>query len=1150
MELPSLHAPVTHDLLGFQKSTNSRISLNAEKVPGCRFLSTGSSFFENLLCIAARRILHAAMMSPLMSPTLTALMSPSLRSPSVDAEKTDQMQQLEEASDGGEVAREAIEEATEESWPEEDPEKALGLDEEGKSVAASSNFGETMVTIALSPSEVHVLRQSFDFLLASMGHDREAVGDAIYGLKITALAAIKESFTTPRAVVSLRFFNCFRLLLEKVEHPDELKIYVETLAFKHMGNEVTELRVDKVIDGFNELLINNVPDLPPGTGAAWRQILTYCGSCYKFVCDSYGERLRVIKEDWAAIQASGSKEEKTEGDEETVKEEEKAEEAMEAVAEGEEAGAETFSFARMCAFSCEVMGQRNEAWMDELLKVFHECDLLAINLITKSQSIDFEKFKPVMLAALRSLLPKQWSTLHENAWEWLWTTVARNLNESTMKVRAFKPFNVKLFTNLTEDHLDRFRVDIFTAFFARSTASQDLFKQSQSRLRYIADRVLQSSADMFQKNKDDTLDDLSALGLRHVGYGIPIELFGPFADCCVEVMLPLIQEMPNDCASKKMMWCPKDRAHQLPEKDLPEHMMLEGFRWSISLTARVLVRTIMDGSTAVMQAIHFDDSKRLHRALQDAPRAERSVWQLAVQVGSQSISPLFWALRSGAHAAAKTMIEDVLTIRADRDNYYYGVDQLFKYQPNIADNILREAPFLAETLLNGLIWRSHKSQDNWRPVIYYLKHMLQDMDEEKMLSRALISYVHFNHPQTIMHPILAFSLDLLWENLALRFFLMDRVLTVFNCIMFILAECYLNQASMISDPTTSMVLFVARCLVYTLGFFRLVYWHTCHVYKAYRQKATTRICGLVLPQYLCRGSAILSFLIMVDLLCMLTVEPMVHCLGSKAQVVSFQCEQWTDEMSLLYEMFVVVGLFLYMILILELGSISIKFSEYRVLCLHAMEQVLLCFGVVFLTILSFAFAISGMANEVSRLTNAAEWQDVSAILSTLVRLAFGAMDLGIIEKVCVESPLLIIVIVLFMMLVYSFFFNLLVSQFCGVYTSLAADIKGHARLARGEIIIETFKAVKLSRWQKFMNSMHLDQKVDFEQGDIGLAGGIKTYEPALAHPIAKDQIVRFGGRTEGHLPWPEKNLREDQTIERTIQKTPLGLFWCCFLRSD
>ena len=91
-----------------------------------------------------------------------------------------------------------------------------------------------------------------------------------------------------------------------------------------------------------------------------------------------------------------------------------------------------------------------------------------------------------MLAALRSLLPKQWSTKHETAWEWLWLTVARNLKdsqpkkhsgmklfrwwmfhnesdwsfwtkESTMKVRAFKPYNAKLFSSLSEEQLDRFR---------------------------------------------------------------------------------------------------------------------------------------------------------------------------------------------------------------------------------------------------------------------------------------------------------------------------------------------------------------------------------------------------------------------------------------------------------------------------------------------------------------------------------------------------------------------------------------------------------------------------------------------------------------------------------------------------------------------
>ena len=64
------------------------------------------------------------------------------------------------------------------------------------------------------------------------------------------------------------------------------------------------------------------------------------------------------------------------------------------------------------------------------------------------------------------------------------------------------------------------------------------------------------------RNKDETLDELSALGLRHVGYGIPIELFGPFAEVCVSVMRPLIQELPNPSNSSKLVWCPKDNAHQ------------------------------------------------------------------------------------------------------------------------------------------------------------------------------------------------------------------------------------------------------------------------------------------------------------------------------------------------------------------------------------------------------------------------------------------------------------------------------------------------------------------------------------------------------------------------------------------------------------
>ena len=36
--------------------------------------------------------------------------------------------------------------------------------------------------------------------------------------------------------------------------------------------------------------------------------------------------------------------------------------------------------------------------------------------------------------------------------------------------------------------------------------------------------------------------------------------------------------------------------------------------------------------------------------------------------------------------------------------------KLWRLQPDVAEHILREAPVLAETMLDGLIWRSHKTK--------------------------------------------------------------------------------------------------------------------------------------------------------------------------------------------------------------------------------------------------------------------------------------------------------------------------------------------------------------------------------------------------------------------------------------------------------
>ena len=39
---------------------------------------------------------------------------------------------------------------------------------------------------------------------------------------------------------------------------------MENIAFKHLGFDISEVRVDSVIDAFSEMLQHTVPDVPPG----------------------------------------------------------------------------------------------------------------------------------------------------------------------------------------------------------------------------------------------------------------------------------------------------------------------------------------------------------------------------------------------------------------------------------------------------------------------------------------------------------------------------------------------------------------------------------------------------------------------------------------------------------------------------------------------------------------------------------------------------------------------------------------------------------------------------------------------------------------------------------------------------------------------
>ena len=86
------------------------------------------------------------------------------------------------------------------------------------------------------------------------------------------------------------------------------------------------------------------------------------------------------------------------------------------------------------------------------------------------------------------------------------------------------------------------------------------------------------------------MDEITALGLRHVDYDTPIELFAPFVWACVEVVSTA---------------CPNGE-------------MFVSFRWPRGLVAQVLQRTIAEGATIVMKTLDVCSVEQLREAIRYA----------------------------------------------------------------------------------------------------------------------------------------------------------------------------------------------------------------------------------------------------------------------------------------------------------------------------------------------------------------------------------------------------------------------------------------------------------------------------------------------------------------------------------------------------
>jgi len=989
----------------------------------------------------------------------------------------------------------------------------------------TDSFGD----LILPAEQAEQLQQAWA-LVINMSGNRDALADLIYSAFFGASASLEHLFVTPRAVAAFRFFVGINTFVANSGDPGRLRNFVETLGFGHMYLDITVPRVNIIRDAFVDLLVVELGSkLTSAAATGCVSLLNYIGGAQIYIKATYHERMQILEESWRLANDDAKNAERMASasmEDGRKKEEQNSETGSNGGTSGHGNGKQgdgiqniPTTFKEMFQFNAAVMGFGQNLWMNEVLDLFNnimanfanvgrvqeECYVLTIRISkVATGKVNLPEFKSCMLASLRSLLPKEWSTAHELAWTWSWERVETLLLENMGKTQKWEKSLVALLESVDEATGYQLRQDIYARFFTSTPAGEAYFKQNVTYLHLLVTKVL-GLCMMMYKDPVYCVDDISGIGLRHVGYGIPTELFQPF----IVVICGVVRDLGVDEVS------------------------LKAFTWVLNLIGQMQTRTITEGSTIVMKAININSPKAVAAAINCAARGVRAGWMLLITVGTRDISPFLWSVQSGAIEAGLAMLQDLLTIRADRDKYYYEFDYLFKRHPDLVNICLQDAPALVVPLLDGLIWRSRLTDNGYRRVNYYMKYLL--IDPEGKFAKNIEWVVKSNDPKLMVHPMLVLLGDVVWSRVAMRSFVYRKTWSVVTLIMFVLSQSII-RGLLETDPEDEglrYTIFAFRGFIYIFSMGQMIFWHFSKLVSSFRRGDVVKLGSCSIPTYLTNWQESFNLLLMVVLMSMLGTEPILHCLGADdVDLFSPYCDEIKDFSGVYYTLNM-VAMILYYVLLFDLAVFNNRVSAYVLVCGRMLTELALFLLAMFAVLVTLSSALSCLQQEDEA------FQNIGAGMRSLWEMLLRMFSTDH-YKTLHDIPVVLAGVYVYLVVTAVFLFNLLIAQLCCSYDAIYADMVGYARLKRCRIIVETMPAVTPKRWNLFKESLGLDSRIEFNEGDIGVAGGFQVMEPANAHPTTVDYIKRVGGTTSPLAQWPEEegDVEDDKfgKLEALVKK--------------
>ena len=423
---------------------------------------------------------------------------------------------------------------------------------------------------------------------------------------------------------------------------------------------------------------------------------------------------------------------------------------------------------------------------------------------------------------------------------------------------------------------------------------------------------------------------------------------------------------------------------------------------------------------------------------------------LKITVGTQSISPLYWAIESGSLICAQAMLEDLLTIRADRDNYYYGADALFTRHPEVIKKLASSAPSLLDCLLDGLIWRSRVIVNGTRRVNCYLKHLVQDGDGKP--HQALQWLVEYGNPITISMFTVVLVADLMWTRLVAYQFLIGRCYFLFTLCVAVTSQSFLSLGPGEQETyERNIVIFACRIFIYCGSMCKILYNQLKLLQTDCRNHAFDRRCCIPIPQFLFSLKEAGNFVLLWILLGMCIQEPLWWCAQFTSTdeylIFTTHCAAGSGSSAgrRLYSAFSCIAILLYWTLVLDFTIFSMHISAYVLVFGRVLSEVFLFVMALIFMIIAFASAVSAIEHEID------EFSGISTWLISLTQMALGMFPHDNYEQMKAEAGILMVISV-FILMVSIILVNLLVAQLNQAYQHVYTDMQGYARLNRASVI--------------------------------------------------------------------------------------------------